>query len=553
MKKISVIVFAALGLLFANNAMAQVSHGGEPLFNRSTAKVASPDLSMPMLDNEVYINEDLNAVKGAGPMRIGIMQETHLAVLDEAKAIKDGEGTHYLMSVTSPGATFVSLHFSQFQLAEGSQVFFYDESGEFVLGSFIANDVLDDGTFYTQSIPGSTAFIEYNVPAGIEPGTIVIDAVCHGYKDIFRSMAATYRDNAETLKGAHGDAEGSCHINVVCPDGDDWRNQIRSVVALEIIAGGGAYMCSGALINNVRQDKTPYVLSAYHCQDLDATITRFTAYFLYETLTCNGSMGPSNNSVIGADIMAKYSYSYGSDFLLLRLRDTVPNKYKPYFAGWDHTNTASATPGVGIHHPGGDFKKISFPKTIKRLTGSYNKFWEVAWYTGSQNKGVTEQGSSGSPLFNSDKRIIGQLYAGSSACNNMSGTDLYGRLFSSWNGDYTEATSLKSWLDPDDTGVTTLDGLNYKPEPVSIDSPEETSNNLNVYPNPSNGVVHFDVNALGAANYKVFDATGRCVKEGSTILTSTVQAIDLRPLPKGNYIMQLHTSSRSYTATVIIK
>ena len=553
MKKLSFLLFAALGLLFANNTIAQVSHGGEPMFNRSTAKIASPDISMPILDNEVYLNEDLNAFKGAGPMRIGIMQETRVNILDNANVIKDADGTHFLMSVTSPKATFVSLHFSQFQLPEGAQIFFYDESGEFVLGSFIAENAQDDGTFYTQSIPGSTAYIEYNVPAGSEPGQIVLDAVCHGYKDIFRSMAETYRDKADALKGAHGDAEGNCHINVVCPDGDDWRDQIRSVVALEIIAGGGVYMCSGALINNTRQDKTPYVLSAYHCQDLDDATTRFTAYFLYETLTCNGSMGPSNNSIIGANIVAKFSYEYGSDFLLLRLNDTVPNKYKPYFAGWDRTNTATATPGAGIHHPGGDFKKISFPKTISRASGSYNRFWDVGWYTGSQNKGVTEQGSSGSPLFNSDKRIIGQLYAGQSACNYMQGKDYYGRLYTSWNGDNTNTTSLKSWLDPDNTGVTTLDGLNYKPVPVSIDSPEEASNVITVYPNPSTGVVHFDVNALGAANYKVFDATGRCVKEGNTVLTSTTQAVDLRPLPKGNYIMQLHTSSRSYTATVIIK
>ena len=184
---------------------------------------------------------------------------------------------------------------------------------------------------------------------------------------------------------------------------------------------------------------------------------------------------------------------------------------------------------------------------------AYKRFLIVNWFTGSANKGVTEQGSSGSPLFNADKRIVGQLYAGESACNYMGGADLYGRVYSSWTGNNNDNGSLKPWLDPDDTGISTLDGLDYN-ETVGIDSPEEaTARALTVYPNPSNGMVWFDVDALGMANYKVFDLNGRCVKEGSTVLTSTSQAVNLTSLPSGSYLLQLHTATRSYSATVVIK
>lgn len=558
MKKVFVSAFVAMAMFFANSVNAQVSHGGEPMFNRSMAKAGVPELNHPGIDNQRYLDEDLNAVKGAGPMRIGIMQDTRLDVVGEAKVVKDADGMHYLMAVESENATFMTLHFSQFELPEGATVFFYDQSGDFVLGSFNGGDVLDDGTFYTQAIPGSRVYVEYNVPAGLEPGRMVIDRICHGYKDIFQTIASTYQLAEESLKGAHGQAEGNCHINVVCEEGDDWRDQIRSVVAIEIIAGGAAYMCSGALINNTRQDKQPYVLSAYHCQDIeDATVQGFTTYFLYQTNTCTGYVGSGNKSIIGADIKAKYSYSGGSDFLLLKLRQNVPDAYKPYYAGWERGNV-TPTAGACIHHPGGDYKKISIPKTVAKGTGSYSKFLIVNWYTGSQNKGVTEQGSSGSPLFNADKRIIGQLYAGSSACDYMGGSDLYGRVYSSWTGGGTSTNALKNWLDPDDTGVTNLDGIDFESTPVAIVSPQDAADNsqlcnLDVYPNPSTGVIHFDVDALGSANYKVFDLGGRCVKEGNTVLTSTSQAIDLGSLPKGSYVLQLHTSSRSYTGMVIIK
>ena len=555
MKKVFVSAFLALALFIANNVAAQVSHGGEPLFNRSIVKAGIPELNHPGIDNQRFLDEDLNAVKGAGPMRIGIMQDTRIDIPSEAKTIKDADGTHYLLAVESENATFINLHFSQFEMPEGATLFFYDQSGDFVLGSFNGSDVLDDGSFYTQAIPGSRVFVEYNVPAGQPAGNLVIDRICHGYKDIFLSIASNYEAIEESLKGAHGYAEGNCHINVVCPDGDDWRDQIRSVVAIEIVAGGGAYMCSGAVINNTRQDKTPYVLSAFHCQDLEYTIQQFITYFLYQTNTCNGSIGVSNKSVTGADIMAKYSYSGGSDFMLLKLKQSIPDSYKPYYAGWDRTSSQPTT-GACIHHPGGDYKKISFPSNVTRGTGTYSKFLITSWYTGSQNKGVTEQGSSGSPLFNADKRIIGQLYAGSSACDNMGGTDLYGRFYSSWNGSGVSNAQLKPWLDPDNTGIEKLDGLDYQSNPVDIVSPQDAANNsnacnLDVYPNPTTGIVHFDVDALGSANYKLFDLNGRCIKEGRTVLTATNQAIDLGPQAKGSYVLQIHTSSRSYTAIVI--
>ncbi len=560
MKKFFYAAFAMLATICGGTASAQISHGGEPLFNKTANQVLVTVFDAPQIDNNVYLEQDLAQTKGASPLRVGIVQKVDIDLVRDAEVIRDARGTHYLFAINSENATFSSVHFSSFQLPEGAEIFFYDKTGDFFLGSFNASDVMDDGTFYTQAIPGSTVYVEYNVPEGVNPGKLVIDEFVHGYKDIFQTISSTYENYYETnVKGAHGDAEGNCHINVVCDAGDDWRDQIRSVVAIEIVVGYSAYMCSGALINNTRQDKTPYVLSAYHCQEFDDGLTpRFTTYFLYQTNTCEGSTGPGNKSVNGATIKAKYSYNGGSDFLLLRLNNNIPNSYTPYFSGWDRNDISVPTSGACIHHPGGDFKKISIPRRVTRGLGNLVKFHKVYWYTGNENRGVTEQGSSGSPLFNADKRIIGQLYSGSSACDYMQGTDNYGRLDISWEGNGTTASSLQSWLDPDNTGVTVLDGINFDetPGPVGIADPQQLLNNgdnLKVYPNPSNGTVYFDVDAIGDANYKVFDLNGRCIKEGRTILTTTTQAVNLTDLPAGSYIMQLFTSSRSYTATVIIK
>ena len=546
----SLAIFLVASLFAVAPATAQVGHGGTPVYNHSSAKITVPEVELGTMDNDVFIQEDMTAVRGAGPMRVGIMQNVEINVLEQSKKIADARGVRYIMMITSPDASFVSLYFSKYKVPEGAELFFYTADGDVVIGSFNASNALDDGTFYTQALPGQSVYVEYFVPDGENPGELLVSDVCHGYKDIFGSMNATLDNVIDAAKGAHGSAEGNCHINVACRAADDWQDQVRSVVAINIMTWTASYMCSGALINNTRQDRTPYVLSAFHCQDLQG-VRGFTTYFLYQTRMCSLNSGPSTNSVVGADIIAKGSYSLKSDFLLLKLRDTVPFAYTPYFAGWDRNTVMQPTLGACIHHPGGDYKKISFPSSVVRGGSYYRNFYMVNWYTGSENKGVTEEGSSGSPLFNGEKRIIGQLFAGSSSCDEPDGVDVYGRLTVSWNNDNNRDSSLYCYLDPDNTGVTTLDGLDYNTPATSIADVGSANDYISVYPNPASGVVRFDVDAIGDANYKVFDAAGHCVLEGRTILTATVQAVDLSALPAGVYTMRLFTASKGYSAKIV--
>ena len=63
--------------------------------------------------------------------------------------------------------------------------------------------------------------------------------------------------------------------------------------------------------------------------------------------------------------------------------------------------------------------------------------WEILSQYNGWEYGASEGGSSGSPLFDPDGRIIGQLYGGSSECTGLSdngASDIYGRVDKSWNG-----------------------------------------------------------------------------------------------------------------------
>jgi lysyl endopeptidase len=66
--------------------------------------------------------------------------------------------------------------------------------------------------------------------------------------------------------------------------------------------------------------------------------------------------------------------------------------------------------------------------------------WIVNW-----NSGITEGGSSGSPLFDQNHRVVGQLGGGPSSCTATAACrqDAYGRFDNSWTGGGTNATEVK--------------------------------------------------------------------------------------------------------------
>src|SRR5690606_11659733 len=118
--------------------------------------------------------------------------------------------------------------------------------------------------------------------------------------------------------------------------------------------------------------------------------------------------------------------------------------------------------------PSGDIKKISFDDNastpVQAMSSTEaNSSWSVQW----DRNTTTEGGSSGSPLFDQNHRIIGQLWGGSASCSNLTGKDFYGRFHNSWQPTGSNSTNqLKHWLDPLNSGATTVDG--YDPNAVSV-------------------------------------------------------------------------------------
>jgi PKD repeat protein len=378
------------------------------------------------------------------------------------------------LKIKAPGAKALGVYYNQFWLPEQSKLYLYNEDRTQVIGAFTASNNHPSGLFATELIKGDVVVLEYFQPASVTvPATFNIHEVAYVYR------------GAENLSGNNargfGDS-GSCQVNVNCSEGNNWANQKRSVLRIFLKVGSSYGWCTGALINNTAQDCTPYVLTADHCGSGSSAADRnqWIFYFNYQAPGCTN---PTSQGSLASQTMTGCTYkassgggsSTGSDFYLIQLNNNVPTNYNPFFAGWNRT-TAGSSSGVGIHHPSGDIKKISTynsPVTAISIDGIGYTHWLVRFVQTANGYSVPEEGSSGSPLFNSSGLIIGDLtgVTGIGGCSNPTDQLIYGRIWYSWDKNGTTATRrLKDWLDPGNTNVNTLAGTNAPCGPIPIDA-----------------------------------------------------------------------------------
>lgn len=473
-KNLSFVIMLLIIILPGMQVVSQISYGGYPagLKNQLTVNGLNRiDLIAPNIE-QIWA-EDIAYEEQGGYLRIGRSVKVNADFNDyaESRVLKDGRLIKRLI-LHSPGAKALAVHFSDFWMPEGASLFIYSTQGDYILGEYNSNNNPVNGVFATEMIGGDELIIEYTAPQGLQEPVLFIEELAYIYRN-------TNLPGHKNVSG-FGDAD-NCEVNINCsPEGNNWQDEKRGVARILLKEGIYYGWCTGSLINNTLQDFTPYFLTADHCgvNSTTSDYSQWVFYFNYEAISCsNPSTSPSYVSMTGCTKVANGGNqgTSGSDFRLLLFNTNVPLSYNVYFNGWDRASSAS-TGGVGIHHPAGDIKKISTytsTLTTSSWNGSgYSSHWKVYWASTTNGHGVTEGGSSGSPLFNNQGLIVGTLTGGSSYCSSPNNPDYYGKFSYHWesNGS-TAAVHLKEWLDPNNSGVTSLSGINQQ---VSI-------NGLNAY------------------------------------------------------------------------
>ena len=463
-------------LLYSFGSFSQVQHGGLPASSRHNLSLPDTGIYTLALDEDMKAKRDqLLGVEKPGvatyagaAIPAGYRPQTH----GQWKIIEN-ELHVWRMVIHSPGALAIGVNFSNFQLSEDASLFVYDEAKTMVLGAFDHRNNTKNRKFSTAVIPGESIVLEYQEPyfpgkeETMQQSSLEVESIIH--LNYGGGMSAFGQ------KGL-GDA-GHCQVNINCPEGNDWQYEKRGIARMLMRVGDSYSWCTGSLVNNTAEDGTPYFLSSEHCgrnataQDL----VYWQFYFNFEHQGCTNQGTPPYNMVYGADMISLGPLEGGSDFRLLLLQNPPPASWNPYWNGWDRTNTVSGQ-GVGIHHPRGDAKKISTYNTdlvsssplVSGQQMAPNSAWRVRWTSTQSGHGVTEGGSSGSPIFNSDKKIIGTLTGGSSSCSNPNAFDFYGKLWYHWDkNDNHSNRKLQPYLDPLETGAESLGGF----DPYAEDHP----------------------------------------------------------------------------------
>lgn len=415
--------------IFLTVIFTQVAQESSPrsfLFDQ-TSEI--PIIAMEEIDVERLLEED--ETEREKPYRFGYGIDVEISMNNSGvwTILEDGSKI-WQLQIESPGAYSLNIIYDQYHLPSGAEFFLYTLDRSMVLGAFTDFNHKPHGGFSTSPVEGDVSILEYNEPADAEfTGHIQLESIIHGYKDVFFHPERGYGDS------------GSCNNNVMCSEGDAWESDIRSVAM--ILTAGGSRLCTGALVNNVRQDLSPLFLTANHCLGGNNS---WIFMFNYQSPGCANQDGPTNMTVSGSSLLANHSTS---DFALLELNENPPENYNVHYAGWSAIDIAPQQP-VAIHHPSGDIKKISFDYDAGISDGWSNNdgsHWRIADW----EDGTTEPGSSGSPIFDSNHHLVGQLHGGQASCS-FNVNDYYGKVSSSWN------LGLSNHLDPDNTGTTTLDG-----------------------------------------------------------------------------------------------
>ncbi len=378
------------------------------------------------------LEDEQNAVgMPKGALRIGLLCALPQAIelrdstksLGEWRTLEDGARV-WALTLESPDAEGLRLHCEWGAESGGAQVMVYPEGRpELSEGPYAG-----PGAFWTPTCFGDAVTIECVVPAGdgariSETPLLRIDRFAYQYRGL------------DSLPKA----AGLCNISLPCHP--DWLETGSAVGGIGSIGYDGMLWCTGTLVTDADPSATlPNFLTANHCVSTPYEADSVEIYWLYQAESCDGTIpDPATvpRTTGGAQFLVGSNADYGTDVTLLRLNETVPE-------GIVHAGFSTLAWPVGqrvicIHHPDGDYKRISFgaksdhgsPTEGGEHMMPLSRFHEILW-----NDGTTEPGSSGSALFintpETGQAIIGQLYGGYAACGLPEEPDYYGRFDVSW-------------------------------------------------------------------------------------------------------------------------
>ena len=463
MKPRPLYLFFTILLILSHTALAQVYTRRIPAGNNNDFNKAGaigntgsiPRKSFKAVDTQALLQEDAQRTKLGLPERMGVDILIMADFMEIATKITEGSYQFSRFQFDVPSAQGLSMMFDTLALASGAQLFIYNADQTVLIGPVTENQ--NGRNYWSDLVPGENLIVELKEPLAVAgQSTVQVSKLIQFYRYVSKFGFNT---------------SSSCEINTACYPG--YQNEADGVAMMLTYYSPYTYACTGSILNTTQQNFRSFLLTAFHCFDFSGDGTLQTAErnatastqvrFHWESPVCSPTAADNVYlTLTGGTLQAAY---VNSDFSLLEINQQVPSSENITYLGWDRNNSNFSSV-FGIHHPSADIKKISFSNnatsfvgTVMSAGGNYytvagSTHLNVTWNASPNTLGVTEGGSSGSALFNPDRRVIGQLHGGGSYCNSPASPDQYGRLYTSWTGGGNSTTRLSDWLNP--TGSSSL-------------------------------------------------------------------------------------------------
>lgn len=407
---------------------AQVESVGRPL-GRSLVQLRSvltiPTTRLPYFDRD----SALVALQRQSSTRLYAFAHKEKVDID---LIRQGEHHFvegkelWLYRVRSAGALTLSFLFDRCRLPEGALIYIYGTKGGAQIGGFSPECVSPSGFLPTRPLPGDDVIIECQVPKGSPRPDLHLTEVNHGLRSLFLLEGPQFVPPILS--------QLTCSPDVVC-----FPELEQSSRAVCLVCVNGTALGTGALINTVSTEGL-YVLTAAHVYTMNFSTKGEWAnrerlaetmvfFFNYKSPLCSGEVMPQvNQSAAGAALVG---LDERSDITLVKLHHTLPDSYKGYALGWDMTENPMP-PYYNIHHPRLHPMRLNVSNTPLEQGSFTESGLPIApdrhWILQGWDVGTTASGSSGSPLLDAHKRLIGGLTGGTSTCRSPGSPDQFFRL-----------------------------------------------------------------------------------------------------------------------------
>lgn len=315
-------------------------------------------------------------------------------------------------------ATFIKVHFANFDLPEGAVMELFDTAGSLVI-SYTGKGPRNMENFWAMSVLGSEAYLECrskNSPKGL---SFQIDKFVPGQQPIFNKSIC----GSDDLE----------NINCTGRSSAVMANK-RAVAHIVFVHNGGSYVCTGSLIS-----QNNHFITNNHCIADQTTCNTMDVYFEYETGSSAGctSNSASKGTAFSCDTFLTTSHDY--DFGLMTLAGNPAGSR-------GHLNIDPKNLTVGenlyiIQHPNGYPKKIAFGTVYDDVTAGNVSGSDCEYQIDTMG------GSSGSPVFDSSNNMVALHHFG--GCSSSAGNQgvlmskVYPLIESYLNGGGSTGNTLK--------------------------------------------------------------------------------------------------------------